>query len=681
MIRVIDYFETQIQVPAAKGKNKKMSNEQTMNWFIKVLDGVRLRYRKLQRFTRHVHIFSECYLFAAKPFYRTLNQLFLNSAEYSLDNVNLDSFINVLVDTDHVLVYTQSFEEDGIYVVIEKSLKDRPHLVRQMLMRAFSPRVTSPGDHAYEDVEDDLDDASYLLVLSPCQRFLWQGAVLLLEIPKIELDVRDRRLRLVANGAHGRLAQAKQLFNQVLEDEEASDGHTPTQFGKLSVVIQQQSHFPSVSRELRKISRATVRLAETIIHSMHDVRKALHNVDGSQELQENWFLFASEQGQYAQRHMDGPIWIKFNSILTRLAISWVSFITDDCNPNDRRTFKWAVMALEFTMLRTRRNNILHMSEGDFGQLRQKVASCMTLLISHFDILGARGTIEAKMQQERVEEMQRERLTRAAPNSDQLEFEDWGPKPEEFSYTAFFADHTTPLDKSIRRFRDNISSALSEIDSRRVELALEQRTVGRVLDEERPEDRSLQFLASAGTNISVRWQQGRFIGAGAFGSVYLAMNLDSGGLMAVKEIRFHDVTSLPSLYQQIKDELSVMEMMHHPNIVQFYGIEVHRDKIYIFEEFCQGGSLAALIELGRIEDERIVQVYTMQILEGLLYLHSKGIVHRDIKPDSKIHPFCPFERSADDAKTSCSTTKASSSWSTSAPPRSCSGITSLSCAPV
>jgi mitogen-activated protein kinase kinase kinase len=157
-------------------------------------------------------------------------------------------------------------------------------------------------------------------------------------------------------------------------------------------------------------------------------------------------------------------------------------------------------------------------------------------------------------------------------------------------------------------------------------------LGRVLDAEKPEDRSLAFLASL--NVQIQWQQGRFIGAGAFGSVYLAVNLDTGTPMAVKEIKFHELSNLPNLYSQIKDELGVMQMLHHPNVVEYYGIEVHRDRVYIFEEYCQGGSLAALLEHGRIEDERIIQAYTVQMLEGLAYLHANGIVHRDVKPDSE-----------------------------------------------
>lgn len=49
--------------------------------------------------------------------------------------------------------------------------------------------------------------------------------------------------------------------------------------------------------------------------------------------------------------------------------------------------------------------------------------------------------------------------------------------------------------------------------------------------------------------------------------------------------------------------------------------------------CAGGSLASLLEHGRIEDEAVMQLYTLQLLDGLVYLHSEHVIHRDIKPDS------------------------------------------------
>jgi len=61
--------------------------------------------------------------------------------------------------------------------------------------------------------------------------------------------------------------------------------------------------------------------------------------------------------------------------------------------------------------------------------------------------------------------------------------------------------------------------------------------------------------------------------------------------------------------------------------------VHRDKVYIFQEFCEGGTLAALLENGKVEEELICQMYAHQLLEGLNYLHSNNVVHRDIKPDN------------------------------------------------
>ncbi|EMD41646.1 hypothetical protein CERSUDRAFT_110222 [Gelatoporia subvermispora B] len=640
MVRVTNYFDTQIRIPvttenspASVPRNgtagpvvasstfqshmkaaptKSLTNAQLITWYGKILDGVKQRYRKLQRLAR------------------VLTQRFCNAAEYDLQDISIDLFIATLVETDHFLVYTQTYEEDGTYIVASPNLRDHPDSIRRILLDAFHISEVEEGSWMMDGgdpVQDDDEEPSYLLVLSPRKRFLWNGLVLMLGLPKIDLELKDNRCRLIADGAVHRLALAKQAFMEVFmppEDEEFVQDAEEPPLAPPPCLFEQQAHLPTVNKELRKISRATNKLAESIVESVHYVRKSLHEAQGYQELLENWYGFASEHGQHVQKFMDGATLLKFNRSLIKLAISWVSFICDDCDPNDRKTFRWAVTALEFTLHRTRRNNILHLPDDQFEMLRQKVASCMTLLISHFDILGARSNLEAKREKERQEEILRQQsLHRHVEEPDDLYLKQSDEGDLTIAYT----------DPAIRMFWDKASRAVRELEDRRSQVGVEQHTIGRVLDEEKLVDRSLVFLASSSSNVSIRWQQGRFIGAGSFGSVYLAVNLDSGSLMAVKEIRFQEVAGLRNLYHQIKDELNVMEMLHHPNVVEYYGIEVHREKVYIFEEYCQGGSLAALLEHGRIEDEGIIQVYTLQMLEGLAYLHSKGVIHRDIKPDN------------------------------------------------
>ncbi|TCD70635.1 Suppressor of Sensor Kinase (SLN1) [Steccherinum ochraceum] len=627
MVRVTNYFDTQIRIPIVNGiqkstreapngalpgsrtaftahldsvsSDKPMTQDQMLSWYGKILEGVKQRYRKLQRLTR-----------------------FSNSAEYDLEEVPMDLFVSALVETDHCLVYTRTWEEEGTYIIAHPSLRDRPETIRRIMMEAFHVTEADEDMWFMDTVDHEAEEegeASYILVLSPRTRFLWNGLVLMLQIPTFDLRMADNRVRLIADGPVNRLTLAQRQFSEIfLAFDEDGDLVEPA-LPPLTCLIEAQAHLPSVNHELKKISRATNRLAESIVNSVHHVRDALREASGYQELLENWYAFASEHGQHVQKYMDHSTLHRFNRLLIELAISWVSFICDDCDPNDRKTFRWAVSALEFTLHRTRRNNILHLPDEQFEMLRQKVATCMTLLISHFDILGARSTLEAKREKERQEEL----LRQNAADSTIAEVE------------ALLDEETGPsfTDPAVRMFWDRTSRAVKDVEAERALIGAEQHTLGRVLDEEKLVDKSLVFLAGSRSNISIRWQQGRFIGAGSFGSVYLAVNLDSGSLMAVKEIRFQEVAGLSTLYSQIKDELSVMEMLHHPNVVEYYGIEVHRDKVYIFEEYCQGGSLAALLEHGRIEDEGIIQVYTMQLLEGLAYLHSKGVLHRDIKPDN------------------------------------------------
>ncbi|GAA6061750.1 hypothetical protein JCM10212_000730 [Sporobolomyces blumeae] len=587
LVRVMSYFETQLQVL----ETRDMTAQEMLRWFSQTLDNVRARHRKLLRFGK------------------TMLQRFENSAEYSLDNIDLTTFINCLIASDHFMIYTGTCEREGIYIVGDPSLHDHPDIARGILARCFSN--STQGD-AVEFPEHPMH---YVLLLSPREPFMWTGRVMNLELPKLDFDLRERRVRLVSDGPAGRLARSKQTFVDLFPAF------------RRNILVEQKAHLAGVNRETKKIGRAIFRLAETFLNAVDRVRAvSARKHDQGPELLGSYFTFAADLGTRSLRYLEPALRSRYVLALMKFSIQWIAFICDDCVPTDPRTFKYAVAALEFAMGMTKNDNILKFSEDEFALLRSKVASCMTLLISHFDILGARSSYEAKKEQDRIDAA---RLVTKAQLAKRLATlranrRDQGDDDDDAESTI----------TSLQMAWDQRMEALKALDEARSAIEGNNRVVGRVLDQNRAEDRSLAFLASSSlSNISLRWQQGKFIGGGTFGNVYLAVNLDSGEELAVKEIRFQDLQSAPHLVKTIRDEMKVMEMLRHDNIVQYYGIEVHRDKVYIFEEYCPGGSLANLLEHGRIEDEIIIQIYALQMLSGLIYLHSQNVVHRDIKPDN------------------------------------------------
>jgi len=129
----------------------------------------------------------------------------------------------------------------------------------------------------------------------------------------------------------------------------------------------------------------------------------------------------------------------------------------------------------------------------------------------------------------------------------------------------------------------------------------------------------------------RWTTGDNLGEGSYGSVWLALNGDTGELFALKEVRMgssdkHRDESI----EQLEQEVNVLSRLVHPNIVRYIGITREETALYIFLEYVPGGSIASLVNrFGKFE-ENVIRVYTRQILIGLAYLHSQRVVHRDIK---------------------------------------------------
>lgn len=159
----------------------------------------------------------------------------------------------------------------------------------------------------------------------------------------------------------------------------------------------------------------------------------------------------------------------------------------------------------------------------------------------------------------------------------------------------------------------------------------------------------------GKSKSIKWIRGALIGTGSFGSVYLGLNSRTGELMAVKQVslpsepiaqaeddedssvlkRDHNVPNQKvSRKRQMADalehEISVLQSLSHPNIVRYLGSESTGAHLNIFLEYVAGGSLLTLLKSYGAFEIDLVRVYIRQVLVGLEYVHSKGIVHRDIK---------------------------------------------------
>lgn len=119
-----------------------------------------------------------------------------------------------------------------------------------------------------------------------------------------------------------------------------------------------------------------------------------------------------------------------------------------------------------------------------------------------------------------------------------------------------------------------------------------------------------------------------LGAGGMGIVYHGVDVMLEREVAIKKLR-SEFSSTPDIAERFRREAKIQARLNHPNIAHLYSFFKDGDSFYIVMEFVDGTPFSKLTPMPWPQ----ALVIFLEILEGLEYAHSLGVLHRDLKPDN------------------------------------------------
>ena len=128
---------------------------------------------------------------------------------------------------------------------------------------------------------------------------------------------------------------------------------------------------------------------------------------------------------------------------------------------------------------------------------------------------------------------------------------------------------------------------------------------------------------------------QLLGKGSFGCVYKVRRKNSGSgeiIRALKEISKEKMCLNEENSQEIRNEISVLKSLDHPNIMKIYEFFEDNKKMYLISEFC-GGDIGNINNIYGIFPEFLVKYIMFQVFMAVSFFHANKIVHTDIKREN------------------------------------------------
>ena len=137
----------------------------------------------------------------------------------------------------------------------------------------------------------------------------------------------------------------------------------------------------------------------------------------------------------------------------------------------------------------------------------------------------------------------------------------------------------------------------------------------------------------GKKLDGRYLIESLIGVGGMANVYKGRDVRTNNAIAVKVLK-EEFLGNEELVRRFKNESKAISILDHPNIVKVYDVSVTDQLQYIVMEYIDGITLKEYLKQrgGALTWKEVVHFAT-QVLGALDHAHSKGIVHRDVKPQN------------------------------------------------
>lgn len=583
-------------------------------------------------------------------------------------NVELDTFLTQLQTTGHIRVVSPSCLNYLMFV--PASMQGNESCIWQLV------DLTCGGRR----IDSEVQTNGYLLLVSHIDKQVtWNGATILLE-PSVDSSISFSHVQL-----NGILLVTDQPCNIEMQCRNFQVIMT----GTVKMYQQHTSCNQSIVQSLTNLKEKALNIQDCISESLAEITRKI-DVSSINELtyernslQQRCldlchlaFRFAFEYERALTRLITGDLKSKLSKNLMKTAVQWIDFIQVKCDDSKALRARWTNQGIQFLLVALEPQFIKHLTVDEYNLLKNKV-SIITQLIRDQQSSQCIGkcipsSVYSSNLALTVTDMSR-------PLACSLNFQ---RSQSVTSVKGVFGQDTPSLTNAIRSSPSSSSTSSSthnhtiidnnaqvnKSSTRLEEWALHSNTnhlknspgfshsshqhdtneckmnrlaiAVNLLDEKRRKYLQMQRvigdvstvviqrapLQLAARKVNFPWQRGFKIGEGRFGKVYTAVNSSTGELIAMKEI--HLQSNDQRALKETIDELRTLEGIKHPNLVRYFGVEVHRDDLYIFMEYCNEGTLESAVELNL--PEQLVRKYTRQLLEAVNILHENSIVHRDIK---------------------------------------------------